>query len=202
MLWGPSPDRTTVAVQFPPVPTVAVPRAVGLSLSYKKTVLPTPTASVTVPEIVWSVWFVKPPLLVICTTGLVVLHRDGEARGAVMVRAVGRGLGDCVLPKAESLPRLNDVVPLIEHARDVAIDSVRCRRREGPRRPRRAGRLNRLIALTRNSWRRRVLHRDGEARGADIVRAVGRRLGGRVLPQAERLPRLSSGDRRVGHDRA
>src|SRR5262249_60629289 len=67
-------------------------------------------------------------------------------------------LGGRVLPQAERLPRLTDVFPLIDPDLTVATASVRCRRREGHRRPRRAGRLNRLIARTRNSWRRRVLH--------------------------------------------
>src|ERR1700682_4101012 len=71
MLWLPLPASVTVLLQAPPLPTLAVPSAVVLPLSNSVTVVPM-SATSTVPDIVWLVWLVGPPRLVIATTGAVV----------------------------------------------------------------------------------------------------------------------------------
>src|SRR5882762_5921010 len=71
MLWLPLPDSVTLVLHTPPLPTLAVPSCVVLPLSNSVTVVPM-SATSTVPDIVWLVWLVGPPGLVIATTGAVV----------------------------------------------------------------------------------------------------------------------------------
>src|SRR5215475_1662731 len=78
MLWVPLPDSTTLVLQAPPLPTVAVPIWVAvppLTESNSVTVEPTaasPAAAVTVPEIVCVAWLVVVPGVPITTLGAIV----------------------------------------------------------------------------------------------------------------------------------
>ena len=78
MLWLPLPDRTTLVLQAPPAPTVAVPICVAgppFTESNNVTVAPTaasPAAAVTVPEIVCVAWLVVVPAVLIATVGAIV----------------------------------------------------------------------------------------------------------------------------------
>src|SRR5437868_14011026 len=74
MLLVPLPDSVTLVDQAPPLPTVAVPTWVvtPFTVSNRVTVEPTaasPTAAVTVPDIVCVTWLVVVPAVLIVTVG-------------------------------------------------------------------------------------------------------------------------------------